>query len=203
GGEGYNELRFDDAKGKEQIFIHAQKDLEIRAENTIKINTMGNCLHLTTGCVPDGKPPQGDCYIQVNKDAHERIKGESRSMTDGTATRIVAGKGIDWYQSNHRTTVGLEELVEAPVIIHQADNAISLNGPGGFIKIDHNGVTIVGKTVRINSGGDALTSQAAGVDESGKAVPIDQQAKPPVEPKPADQSRCGAPSAPPAVQAPA
>src|SRR5262249_28322491 len=86
GGEGYNELRFDDTKGKEQILIHAQKDLEIRAENTIKINTMGNCLHLTTGYTQGGKL-QGDCYVEVNKDANIGVKGDSRSKTQGDESR--------------------------------------------------------------------------------------------------------------------
>jgi type VI secretion system secreted protein VgrG len=33
GGGGFNEVRFDDAKGKEQIFIHAQRDMDVRIEN--------------------------------------------------------------------------------------------------------------------------------------------------------------------------
>src|SRR2546426_11941073 len=33
GGDGSNELRFEDAKGNEEIFIHAQKDLHIDVEN--------------------------------------------------------------------------------------------------------------------------------------------------------------------------
>src|SRR5262249_28688273 len=143
GGEGYNELRFDDTKGQEQIFIHAQKDLDIRAENTIKINTLGNCLHLTTGCTPDGQPPQGDCYVQVNKDAHQDVKGESRTMIGGNSSQIVKGNAYDDYRGSHRTGVAGDEFLQAANIIFEA-GAISFNVAGNFIKIDPTGITIVG-----------------------------------------------------------
>src|SRR5262249_62276171 len=104
GGEGYNELRFDDTKGQEQIFLHAQKDLEIRAENTIKINTLGNCLHLTTGYARDGKL-MGDCYVQVNKDANISVKGVSRSKTEGIESHMVGGNAYSLYMANRRTLV--------------------------------------------------------------------------------------------------
>jgi type VI secretion system secreted protein VgrG len=199
GGEGYNELRFDDTKGKEQIFIHAQKDLEIRAENTIKINTMGNCWHLTTGCTPDGKPPQGDCYIEVNKDAHQNVKGESRTMVGGEESHIVNGNAYHSYGGSRRTGVAGEEIVEATTILFDAA-AICFKAGGSFIKIDAQGVTIVGAEVLINSGGDALksTTPGAGVDASNKPVRLQDQVKKPIAPQPADQSKSGAPSTPPA-----
>ncbi|TGN99633.1 hypothetical protein PN36_35405, partial [Candidatus Thiomargarita nelsonii] len=33
GGGGFNEIRFEDKKGKEQIFIHAEKDHDLRVKN--------------------------------------------------------------------------------------------------------------------------------------------------------------------------
>ncbi len=30
GGDGFNEIRFEDEKGKEQIFIHAERDMDMR-----------------------------------------------------------------------------------------------------------------------------------------------------------------------------
>ena len=33
GGVGFNEWRFDDTKGKEQVFIHAEKDMDLRVKN--------------------------------------------------------------------------------------------------------------------------------------------------------------------------
>ena len=36
GGVGFNEWRFDDTKGKEQVFIHAEKDMDVRVKNDLK-----------------------------------------------------------------------------------------------------------------------------------------------------------------------
>src|SRR5438552_10788885 len=48
GGQGYNELRFDDNKGKEQIFLHAEKDLDRRVRNDISTD-VGGSTNLTVG----------------------------------------------------------------------------------------------------------------------------------------------------------
>jgi type VI secretion system secreted protein VgrG len=46
GGSGYNELRFDDTAGKEQIFIHGEKDLDVRIKNDAR-TSIGKDRHLT------------------------------------------------------------------------------------------------------------------------------------------------------------
>jgi len=33
GGEGFNEIRLEDTKGEEQIFVHAEKDPDIRTKH--------------------------------------------------------------------------------------------------------------------------------------------------------------------------
>lgn len=45
GGGGFNELRFEDDKGKEQVFVHAQKDLDLRIKNDRR-EWVGNAQHL-------------------------------------------------------------------------------------------------------------------------------------------------------------
>ena len=47
-GEGYNELRFDDYKGKEEIYLHAEKDLDLRVKNCAH-KTIGSDVHCTIG----------------------------------------------------------------------------------------------------------------------------------------------------------
>ncbi|MBM4077541.1 MAG: hypothetical protein FJ267_18095 [Planctomycetes bacterium] len=42
GGDGFNELRFDDTKGKEQVFIHGEKDMDIRVKNAQREHTVGD-----------------------------------------------------------------------------------------------------------------------------------------------------------------
>jgi type VI secretion system secreted protein VgrG len=46
GGSGYNELRFDDTAGKEQVFIHGEKDMDVRIKNDSR-EFIGEDRHLT------------------------------------------------------------------------------------------------------------------------------------------------------------
>jgi type VI secretion system secreted protein VgrG len=47
-GGGYNELRFDDARGREQVFLHAQRDLDVRVANDSR-QFVGHNRHLRIG----------------------------------------------------------------------------------------------------------------------------------------------------------
>ncbi|HEY1379356.1 MAG TPA: type VI secretion system tip protein TssI/VgrG, partial [Gemmataceae bacterium] len=42
GGVGFNEWRFDDTKGKEQVFIHGERDLDVRVKNDRRERVFGN-----------------------------------------------------------------------------------------------------------------------------------------------------------------
>ena len=48
GGGGYNEMRFDDSKGKEQIFVHAQRNADTRVLND-SMESVIHDRHLTVG----------------------------------------------------------------------------------------------------------------------------------------------------------
>jgi type VI secretion system secreted protein VgrG len=58
-----------------------------------------------------------------------------------------------------------------------------LKGPGGFIRIDHGGVTIKGTLVKINSGGSAGSGKGASPEAPEEAVEavVEEPAKPEVD----------------------
>src|SRR5208282_4041750 len=45
GGQGFNEIRFEDKKGSEEIFVHGEKDQNIRIKNDC-LEWIGNNRHL-------------------------------------------------------------------------------------------------------------------------------------------------------------
>jgi type VI secretion system secreted protein VgrG len=55
--------------------------------------------------------------------------------------------------ASYSLDVGTGIAVHTNQISINVDQEISINGPGGFIKIDASGVTIMGTLVKINSGG--------------------------------------------------
>ena len=128
GGQGYNEIRFDDTKGKEQVFIHAQRNMDVNIGGSY-MTTVGGSINFTNGGVDKNGNKFGDSKQLVNKDYHLHVKGDSFVLTDGQESHIVGGDAFDWYRASHRTTVATEEYLEAPTIIYEGDQTISLKAP--------------------------------------------------------------------------
>ena len=88
GGEGYNEWRFDDAKGKEQIFLHAERNMDTRVKGD-SMESVGGSKHLTVGGEKDGKTwgnykelVYGHVGLR-NKKSHQQVVGGSMFVTVG------------------------------------------------------------------------------------------------------------------------
>lgn len=187
GGGGYNELRFEDAKGKEQIFMHGQKDMDVRIKNHRKEHTGGH-QHLIVGGSQFEKVA-GGLHQEVNgvhvekiaKDHHQDIGGNDLhniksawQVTAGEDVRIEAGTDTEINSAQAVSVVsGMSVVVESM--------QITLKGAGGFIKIDPSGVTIQGVMVKINSGG------APGSKKAVAKKPLD----PPKKAAMADNSKAG------------
>ena len=60
GGQGYNEIRFNDTKDKEQIFIHAQGSMDVRVGSSYTTTAGGN-INFTNGGVDKNGNKFGDC----------------------------------------------------------------------------------------------------------------------------------------------
>ena len=113
GGEGFNELRMEDLAGSEQIFLHAQRNLDTRVLNDSMENVL-NDRHLTVG--QDGDDgPVGSQYeqVQVNKELHvlgnqtEQIEGNviwtvgrGAAEDGGNVDRIIAANQTELIEGN-------------------------------------------------------------------------------------------------------
>ena len=79
GGKGYNELRFDDTKDKEQVYIHSQKDMDVRVRNDYSERIYGN-RHEIVGWEKDGDKG-GDHRQMIYQDKHSDVKTPIRPST--------------------------------------------------------------------------------------------------------------------------
>lgn len=98
GGSGYNEFRFEDLAGSEQIYIHAQKDMDERVRNDSK-ERVGNDRHMRVGfyLVDDYKggttaeTKKGSQFeevavnkhLKVHKNLDEHIGGDQKLLVGG------------------------------------------------------------------------------------------------------------------------
>jgi type VI secretion system secreted protein VgrG len=90
GGDGFNEIRFEDKKDKEQIFIHAERNMDTRVKNDSMERVIVN-RHLIVGWEKDGKKG-GDQNEMVYQDKHLDVKRNQIEHIEGNMELLI-GKG--------------------------------------------------------------------------------------------------------------
>lgn len=181
GGGGFNELRFDDSKGKEQIFIHAQNNQDVRVEND-HFEWIGNERHLIV---------KKDQLEQIDGDQHSTVKGDSNQQVKGTLSIKADMDMQEKVGMKHALDAGQEIHLKAGMnVIIEAGLTLTIKAGSNFIAMTPAGVAISGALVNINSGGAAGSGSGsspdtpklpkeADKDKEGKSDEPPKAAKPP------------------------
>ncbi|MBI4523606.1 MAG: type VI secretion system tip protein VgrG [Deltaproteobacteria bacterium] len=151
GGKGFNEIRFEDKKGEEQVFMHSQKRMDVRVLASY-YETNHADRHTVVGW-EKGTEQGGDLNVLVNNDHNVHIKGGRYDRIEKVLNLTVVGDVVRDLQSNEATLVTGKSELNAREVIIEALTKISLKVGPSFVLIDPSGVTIYGPTVKINSGG--------------------------------------------------
>ena len=143
-GEGSNELRFEDEADQEQIYLHAQKDLDLRTEHN-RTEVIKNDSHLTV---------ENNRFSQIKGDDHCTVGGDKRESIGGDCSQSIGGT---FHQKSARTIASeagtqVHHKAGAKVVL-DAGAEITISAGGSFIKLDPSGVTLSGPGIKINSGG--------------------------------------------------
>ena len=177
GGGGFNEFRFEDKAGEEQVFLHAQKNMDTRVLND-QFEHVGNNKHLIV---------KQDQREKIGVDLHQTIKRDHQEKVGRDRHTIVVGKQaesigaemslkvtsdlVEEIGSNHTEDVTKTWYLKAGMnAIIESTAGITLKCGGNSIVIDPSGVTVKGTMVvldgsmtRINSGpGSPPTAGQAG-----------------------------------------
>jgi type VI secretion system secreted protein VgrG len=162
GGGGFNEIRFEDLKGSEQVFIQAEKNQDIRVKSVLK-EFVGSDTHLIV---------KHDQLNAVSGDKNLHVSGEHNEKVDGTVSLTA---GVD-----HQEKVGARYALDAATEVHiksgnnlviEAGNTLTVKVGGNFININASGIYISGADVYINSGGSA--GQGSGCSPQTPADPLE------------------------------
>ncbi|WP_282344091.1 type VI secretion system tip protein TssI/VgrG, partial [Pseudomonas sp. PS02288] len=144
GGAGYNELRIEDRKGQEQIYLHAQRDWDENIEHDQRIR-IGHERHDTVEAnsytelkAEEHRTTHADRRVEVRADDHLGIGG-SQHVRIGNGQFVEAGQEI--------------HLGSGFKVVLEAGSELTLKGGGSWIKLDASGICINGATVKMNSGG--------------------------------------------------
>lgn len=156
---GFNEFRIEDKAGNEQIFIHAERNQDIRVKND-HLESIGRHTHLTVG-----------------KDQMEKISGDKHLQVVGDENRKIGGTISLNVTSDSQNKVGMKYALNAGTEIHlksgmnlviESGTTLTMKVGGNFININPGGIFIKGTMVFINSGG-AAGSGAGASPEAPKA----------------------------------
>ncbi|MGI8542264.1 MAG: bacteriophage T4 gp5 trimerization domain-containing protein, partial [Aridibacter sp.] len=170
-GKGFNELRFEDKKDKEQVFIHSQKRMDTRVRGSF-YETCGGNRQERIGVRTDNKPG-GNLAITVGGNYDLHVKEAEYIGIDDKLNEAVKADVVEDYQGNQQTLVKTKRELNAQQIIFEASQKISLKVGGNCIVIDSSGITIAGTMVKINSGGFGAETGNPSIDDPLDAASAD------------------------------
>jgi type VI secretion system secreted protein VgrG len=167
GGDNLNELRFEDKKGEEMIFLNGEKDVDFRTKNDYKANIGHDFHEKVVGDVRIGYDTNFDSKIGVNSstevgaDYSLKIKGKSATDISGGHTLKVGSDSLFQAGGNtHLNSGGTIKIDSKGAIEINSPAGVTLKCGGNFVTVDPGGVAIKGSMVLINSGGAALSAPA-------------------------------------------
>ena len=148
GGEGFNELRFEDKKGEEQIFMHAEKNLDIR----VKADRFESIGHDRSLVVENDKKEHIKNERHETVDSHhmEKIGGDRNLKVDGKEAKEVAGSlslkvggdVIEEFGANHSEQTSSNYYLKASNIVIEGTSNVTVKVGQSYIAIEAGGIKI-------------------------------------------------------------
>ena len=166
-GQNCNEFRFEDKKGQEEVFLHAEKDLlhEVENDETIDIG------HDQTMTVQNNRTKtirEGNETITLEQgNRTTTLRQGNDTLNVDTGNRSVSVTGTDSLDVTRTISMSGTQGVTI-----ESNMSIELKVGANSIKIDQSGITIKGVMVKVNGSG-MVQVQAGGIlSLSGSMVKI-------------------------------
>ncbi|MCP9270396.1 type VI secretion system tip protein VgrG [Xenorhabdus sp. XENO-1] len=143
-GKGFNELRFEDAKGSEEIYFHGQKDFTSHIEN----DAYWHIKHDQKSRIDNNR------YHDIRADDHHQVAGSRKITTEGDVSHRIAGS--QHTQTGDATVIdsGQEiHLKSGGKVVLEAASEITLKVGGSFLKVTPGGILCSPLNVGQGSGG--------------------------------------------------
>ena len=180
-GEGFNELRFEDELGQEEVFIHAQRDQNNVVENDEtthvgrnRVEQVGADEQVSVG--NDYRRETGrdhthaiirTCQLNIGQDLEEKVANDRiesvganhRTIVDGYSELVIKGRQtLDVGGGMKRTTT---------TYTLNASERIEFKTPGASVVLDQSGITINGLELTLHG------RTKAGTKGSGNTLALD------------------------------
>ena len=165
GGGGYNEIRFEDKKGEEQLFFRAERNQDIIVKSTCK-ESIGYEYHQTV---------YKNHFITVKEDRNIHVLMDHMEKVDMDMSVQVGMNMNEKVGMSYAHEAGMDTHMKAGMnMVLEAGLSLTLKVGGNFININSGGVFIKGNMVMINSGGSAGNGAGCNpVDPEDAKLPSD------------------------------
>ncbi|MFM0053468.1 type VI secretion system Vgr family protein [Caballeronia grimmiae] len=169
GGNGFNEMRFDDTKDDEQMFFHAERDMETWTGND-SLSRIGHERHVIV---------ESHDFARCGGNRSDAVKGSHSGRIGGKCSLDVGGDIQLRTAGNFALGVGVNVDIKGSTnVTIEAGATLTLKAGGNTIVLGPSGiainaagpVTIDGATVQLNCGG---AGAAAGAASASPDAPVD------------------------------
>ncbi len=144
GGKGFNELRFEDKKGQEQIVLHAERNWYRKVKHTSRTE-IGADEHLWIGG-EDKRRISDEEHLTINKTRLTEISGNQELHVLQNKHLHIDAKWLSKIDQELHIKAG-------QMLVLEATSALSLDAGGSCLLIEPSGIKLQGASIRINSGG--------------------------------------------------
>lgn len=197
GSSNYNEMRFEDLKGQEQIFMNAEKDMDLRVENDSREFIGANRHLIVTANQQEQVQAEKHMHVQgshfekvdanmslnIGGNQMESVTGnkslsvtgnQSESITGNVSLSVTGGKYESITMGYAMTAMSIHLTGQAGIVI-ECNAGITLKAGGSSIDVSPSGVYITGTPLAyINSGSmPAMTSDPSSGNPDSPQDPKD------------------------------
>jgi type VI secretion system secreted protein VgrG len=150
GGGGFNEIRFEDKKGEEQVFFHAEKNQDVRVKND-SFEWVGHDRHLIVKndqveLVENDRSEhvKRDHKETIDRDRNLHVKGKEAKLVEKTLSLTVAEDVAEVFKKNHSETVTEDLYIKARNIVIEAVENLTLKAgtPKTYIAMTKDGAKL-------------------------------------------------------------
>ncbi|MCK5269839.1 MAG: type VI secretion system tip protein VgrG, partial [Sedimentisphaerales bacterium] len=164
-GQGFNEIRFEDKKGEEQIFVHAEKNQDIRVKNNC-YETIGNDRHLLVEKdkfehVKNNRSEKVDAdhKEEIGKDRNLKVKGKEAKAVSKSLSLTVGDDVIEVFKKNHSEETTKDYYLKADNIVIEGMTNVTVKVGDSFIAIESGGI-------KIGTSGDIVLEASGNIEQT-------------------------------------
>jgi type VI secretion system secreted protein VgrG len=162
GGGGFNELRFEDKKGSEEVFLQAQKDMKVKVLHDVN-STIGHNETLTVQKARKRTVKEGDETITLEQGSRTVTIELGSDTLDVAETRTVNVGSNQTHSTggnySHKVTGNYDLTVSGNLSI-KVSGTLTLQSTGNLTVKSDASLTAQAGTALTNKAGTALTNQA-------------------------------------------